>query len=95
MNKSEALHNAKVNALANGLGEELFRKEVGTIGSVTISNDSGDKTTMSQDEKENYTKQVQGRVSDVEIISESQSTDGLYNITIKAKVLMNANREKK
>jgi hypothetical protein len=95
VNKSEALHNAKVNALANGLGEELFHKEVGTIGSVTISNDSGDKTTMSQDEKENYTKQVQGRVSDVEIISESQSPDGLYNITIKAKVLMNANREKK
>lgn len=95
VNKNEAIHNAKVNALANGLGEELFHKEVGTVGSVTISDDGGDKTTMSQDENENYTKQVKGRVSDVEIISESQSTDDLYNITIKAKVLMNADREKK
>jgi stress response protein SCP2 len=93
VSKNEALHNAKVNALANALGEDLFHKEIGTIDSATHSTDVEDKTTVTQDEKENYTKQVQGRVSDVEIIEESQSPDGLFNITIRAKILMNANRK--
>jgi hypothetical protein len=90
--KEEALQNAKVNALANGLGEELFRKEVGSGGVKTISDDEGDKNSATQDSKEDYTKQVQGRVSDIEIVTETQS-DGLWNITIKAKVLVNAERK--
>jgi hypothetical protein len=90
-------NNAKVNALTNGgLKEQLSYNEVRNNNMVTLSNDSGDQTTMSQVENENYTKQVQGHIKDIEIISESQSTkDDSYNTTIKAKVLMNANRKKK
>jgi stress response protein SCP2 len=88
VNRDEALRQAKLDALGNALGERLTRRETGKSGIITISDDEGDTNKAEQEAQEDYEKQVAGKISDVEILSESQS-DGLFYITIKAKVLMN------
>jgi len=87
-NRNGALLAAKQSALKNAVGERLAFMETGRSSIMTFSDDEGDVSTAAQGFGEGYEKRIEGNVSDVKILSESQS-GGLFHFTIEAKVRMN------
>ena len=87
-NRHEALLSAKIAAIRNARGEYISSVQSSRSATITFSDDEGDVNKAEQESQEDYEKRIEGRISEVEIILETQQ-DGLFQIGIKAKVRMN------